>query len=316
VQKARASAERKLGGVLPILFFTKSGFGQPRKKLYLKDVKQGLVPTTYWASESYEYPIELESVSWGNTQSGTSEAGARELNAIIGDSHGFETVKPLKLFEKIVQLWCPSDGLVLDPFAGSGTTGHATLRLNDLASATRRFILIEQGRPERGDSYARTLLAERLRRVISGYWMTARMPALQGGFRFAKLEQKVDGDTLLRMEREELCDAILATHFESGRRRSTGLVAISNSKVRYLIGKNADNEGFFLVWEGPRRESHFTEDTYEACAQEAKSEGLGRVYHVYARLYLYQTENVRYYQIPDRILADFGLDSRSEPFAE
>jgi adenine-specific DNA-methyltransferase len=37
---------------------------------------------------------------------------------------------------------------------------------------------------------------------------------------------------------------------------------------------------------------------------------------VYARLYLYQTENVRFYQIPDRILADFGLDMSSEPFTE
>ena len=37
-------------------------------------------------------------------------------------------------------------------------------------------------------------------------------------------------------------------------------------------------------------------------------------YHVYARLYRYQTDGVRFYQIPDRILSDFGLDMRSEPF--
>ena len=49
---------------------------------------------------------------------------------------------------------------------------------------------------------------------------------------------------------------------------------------------------------------------------EAEKHGLKPTYHVYARLNLYQTDNVRFYQIPDRILADFGLDVRSEPFLE
>lgn len=316
VSKARRIAEKRLNGTLPILYFTKNGYGRPRKKLYLRDVKQGLVPTTFWASEAYEFPLELDAISWDNTQSGTSEAGARELNAIIGDSHGFETVKPLKLFEKIIQLWCPSDGLVLDPFAGSGTTGHAILRMNESSGVRRRFILIEQGRPENGDSYARTLTAERLKRAISGNWASGRVEALGGGARFVSLDKKVDADTLLRMERDELCDAIIATHFESTRKRSAGLIPLDSQRYRYLIGKNLENQGFFLVWEGPTRQSHITEDVYETCAREAKEAGLTSFYHIYARLYLYQTDNVRFYQIPDRILADFGLDIRSEPFAD
>ncbi len=55
-------------------------------------------------------------------------------------------MKPLKLFRKIVQIWCPKNGIVLDPFAGSGTTGQAVLESNSEDDATRRFILIEQGR--------------------------------------------------------------------------------------------------------------------------------------------------------------------------
>jgi len=53
-----------------------------------------------------------------------------ELTSIVGDDHGFTTVKPLKLFTKIIQIWCGAEGIVLDPFAGSGTTAHAVLELN------------------------------------------------------------------------------------------------------------------------------------------------------------------------------------------
>src|SRR5690606_5287443 len=55
----------------------------------------------------------------------------RLLDAIVGRGHGFSTVKPLKLFKKIIQIWCSPDGVVMDPFAGSGTTGHAVLELNE-----------------------------------------------------------------------------------------------------------------------------------------------------------------------------------------
>jgi adenine-specific DNA-methyltransferase len=70
--------------------------------------------------------------------------------------------------KKIIQIWCPDGGLVMDPYAGSGTTGHAVLELNAEASSLRRFILIEQGSPERGDKYARSLTQVRLRRAITG----------------------------------------------------------------------------------------------------------------------------------------------------
>jgi hypothetical protein len=67
--------------------------------------------------------------SWEHAESGHSQTGINEIDAILGKGHNLETVKPLRLFEKIVQLWCPPDGLVIDPFAGSGTTGHAVLSL-------------------------------------------------------------------------------------------------------------------------------------------------------------------------------------------
>ena len=92
---------------------------------------------------------------------------------------------------------------------------------------------------------------------------------------------------------------------------------MSETGYRYLVAKNADDEGFFLVWDGANNNTDFTESVYEVCAKEAVKAGLkSSPYHVYARLYRYQTDGVRFYQIPDRILADFGLDMKSEPFTE
>jgi adenine-specific DNA-methyltransferase len=123
-EKAKARLER---GNWPRLYFTNNGYGGPALKRYLKDVKKGRVPMTYWADEDYETPFYLGSQSWDHEESGHSQAGTNELNAIIGRGHNFETVKPLKLIQKIIQLWCPPNGIVMDPFAGSGTTGHAVL---------------------------------------------------------------------------------------------------------------------------------------------------------------------------------------------
>ncbi|WP_249148909.1 site-specific DNA-methyltransferase [Bradyrhizobium manausense] len=317
---SRAAFARRERQNWPMLVFTKGGLGKPRKKTHLKAVKKGIVPSTFWSDEDYFEPAGIGCTSWSSDQSGTSEAGARELSAILGDDHGFETVKPIKLFEKIIQLWCPADGLVLDPFAGSGTTGHAVLAQNARSKATRRFVLIEQGRPENGDSYARSLLAERLRRVVEGDWINNKGKPIRGGFSFLSLGKKVDAAVLLRMEREEMVDTVIASHFDATRRRGDQLVRIEESSVRsyrYLVAKNSDNEGFFLIWDGAGKNTNFTEEVYEMCAKEAASAKLHPMrYHVYARLYRYQTEGVRFYQIPDRILADFGLDLKSEPLNE
>lgn len=107
---------------LPKLIFLKNGLGVPRIKRYLKDVKKGIVPLTYWANEVYEEIFDLGNQSWDHTESGHSQNGINELDYILGKGHNFETVKPLKLIEKIIQLWCPPNGKVLDPFAGSGTS--------------------------------------------------------------------------------------------------------------------------------------------------------------------------------------------------
>jgi adenine-specific DNA-methyltransferase len=200
--RSRAQARRDEPN-WPLLYFRddlqrRPSWGRPRLKNHLETVKQGRVPITYWAEEDYYDPIVLDSQSWGHEESGHSDGAKKELDAIVGTDHGFDTVKPLKLMKKIVQLWCPPGGLVLDPYAGSGTTGHAVLELNYEAGTDRRFILVEQGSPESGDKYARTLMWKRAHNAITGERPSGNgADPLGGGFEFRMLTRQIDAKTVL-----------------------------------------------------------------------------------------------------------------------
>jgi adenine-specific DNA-methyltransferase len=116
------------------------------------------------------------------------------------------------------------------------------------------------------------------------------------------------------MEREEMVDTVIASYFDSSRRRGASLSRYRGPQFSYLVAKNSEDEGFYLVWDGPESNTDLTEAVYEACVAEGAEAKLSAVYHVYGRYNLFSTEGVRFYQIPDRILADFGLDIRTESY--
>jgi adenine-specific DNA-methyltransferase len=113
------------------------------------------------------------------------------------------------------------------------------------------------------------------------------------------------------MERDEMVDTVIASHHDANRRRGPSLITVDDPSYRYLVARNADGHGFYLVWGGPTQNTDLTEDVYEACVAEGEKGGLEPVYHVYARYNLFGTEDVRFYRIPDQILIDFGLDLRT-----
>ncbi|SKA98590.1 adenine-specific DNA-methyltransferase [Caloramator quimbayensis] len=303
---------------LPTLIFLRDGLGVPRIKRYLKDVKKGMVPLTFWADEEYEEIFEIGVQSWEHEESGHSQTGVNELDYILGKGHNFETVKPLKLIEKIIQLWCPPNGIVLDPFAGSGTTGHAVLELNDMTDAKRSFILIEKGEEE--DKYARTLTRERVKRAITGERVNKDgtveklEDGLAGGFAYWVLDKKVDAKAILEMKREELIDVITTSHWEDDKRKATSVIERINKDYKYLVGKNILNEGFFIIWNGKDSVGELSQSTYMELLAEAKKEGVNTPFHVYARYQVYQTPKVRFYQIPDKVLAHLGLNENSDRY--
>lgn len=97
----------------------------------------------------------------------------------------FITPKPVALIERVIELATQPDSLVLDSFAGSGTTAHAVLSANAKDGGNRRFILVEF------EDYADTLTAERVRRAINGY-------SFQGIQREELLREQVTFSTLRR----------------------------------------------------------------------------------------------------------------------
>lgn len=128
------------------IWFGKDGNGVPRKKTYLSE-REGKNLWSWWTNEEV-----------GHTQEATKEA-----NLIFGKSAMFDYPKPVRLIQRIIQIATDRDSIVLDSFAGSGTTAHAVLNMNKSDNGNRKFILIEM------EDYADSITAERVKRVIDGY---------------------------------------------------------------------------------------------------------------------------------------------------
>jgi DNA modification methylase len=106
------------------------------------------------------------------------------LRDVFNTSDLFDTPKPAELIERFLQIMNDPEALVLDSFAGSGTTAHAVLKQNAEDGGHRRFILVEM------DEYiAQTVTAERVRRVAQGYTNAKgeAVAGLGGGFQYCRL---------------------------------------------------------------------------------------------------------------------------------
>jgi len=109
-----------------------------------------------------------------------AQVSVRLLRNIFDGRKVFPNPKDHEVIQRLIRYVTAPGDLVLDSFAGSGTTGHAVLQLNqDEKGSQRKFILVEM-MPE----IARDITAERLKRVIHG---VAKLPPALGGFRYCQL---------------------------------------------------------------------------------------------------------------------------------
>jgi adenine-specific DNA-methyltransferase len=146
----------------------------PKEKKFLSEVKDQVVNQTWWP---YQF-------------AGSTRNAGSDIKDIFQGERIFDTPKPKKLLERILDVATNPASLILDSFAGSGTTAHAVLAANARDGGNRRFILVE------GEDYADTLTAERVRRVINGYAFTGtqREELLREPITFSKLR---NANTLL-----------------------------------------------------------------------------------------------------------------------
>jgi len=111
--------------------FGLDGSNFPRLKRFLSEVKQGVVPTTIWTYKD----------------AGSTQKSTRELKEIFDGKKVFDYPKPVDLMKRIITIGSKDEDIVLDFFAGSGSTGHAVLQQNAEDGFNRRFILVQLPEP-------------------------------------------------------------------------------------------------------------------------------------------------------------------------
>jgi adenine-specific DNA-methyltransferase len=187
---------------------------KPRLKSYLDEVNAGIVPNTIWFRSGV-----------GDTQD-----AKREILTIFG-KNTFETPKPTKLIKQIIKIAGDGNCIVLDSFAGSGTSAQAVLELNKEDGGKRKFILVEC------EDYANEVTAERVRRVLKGV-KNARDENLKrgmgGSFTYCTLGQELNVETLLKGERLPDFPTLARYVFYTATGQTLGKVAAKPGKDFYI----------------------------------------------------------------------------------
>ena len=145
-----------------MMYYGTSGDGAPSVKRFLSDM-QGMVPWTWWT----------------HLEAGHSQEGKHESQALFGRDAAFDTPKPERLIQRIIHIATNAGDVVLDSFAGSGTTGAVAHKMG------RRWIMVEIG------DHADTHIVPRLQKVIDGTDQGGISKAVDwqggGGFRYYTL---------------------------------------------------------------------------------------------------------------------------------
>lgn len=219
LDEAKADAEKVLKrGKWPRFYFTKDGQGGIARKTYLSTVG-GKPPTNLW-----QY-----------SDAGHTDEAKKTLLALFDDKAPFDTPKPARLIEMVIRVACDKDSIILDSFAGSGTTAHAILNMNNADGGNRKFILIEMM------DYADSITAERVRRVINGYGDGKKaVEGTDGDFSYFELGQPIFNGEMLNEEIGE--DEIRKYVYFTETKQS---LEPRKADEPYFLGKYVDNAYYF-----------------------------------------------------------------------
>ncbi len=212
------------------IWFGPKGNNVPSIKRFLSEVQEGIVPVTIW------FRLEV----------GDNQEAKQELKQIFSRSNfPFETPKPVRLIKRILQIATNKNNIILDSFAGSGTTGHAVLNLNKEDGGNRKFILVELEK-----NIAKKITAERMKRVIKGYsykkngGKRVKVKGLGGGFEYVELGEPLFDENGMINEKVSYSDMARYIFFTE---THTNLEN-RNIKGNY-IGKYGDYH-YFLLFDG------------------------------------------------------------------
>ncbi|ARN78238.1 type III restriction endonuclease subunit M [Nonlabens spongiae] len=146
----------------------------------------------------------------------------------------FDTPKPVELIDRCIRISTDKSSIILDSFAGSGTTAHAVLNLNKEDGGNRKFIMVEM------EDYAKDITAERVKRVIDGYGKDKKAVDGTGGdFTYYELGKPLFNDNQILNEEVPLKNILEYVWYSETK---------SNYKPqdeKYLLGKKEDTAYYF-----------------------------------------------------------------------
>ena len=172
----------------------------------------------------------------------SSGNGTAVLKQIFGNREIFNNPKPIQLLKDLIGLTTKQNDIILDSFAGSGTTAHAVLALNKEDGDNRKFILVEC------EDYADTITAERVRRVINGVENATNenlQNGLGGSFTYCTLGEPIDEEDMLTGENLPTYEDL--AHYIAYTATGSSLTVIEKQQD-YCFGETR-NIRFYLIYE-------------------------------------------------------------------
>ncbi len=243
----------------------------------------------------------------------SGQRAVETFEAVMGKGI-FKNPKDPEILASLFNLvtWRDQRAVVLDAYAGSGTTGHAVINMNAEDQGQRQFILIENGDPRAASKFARArytadMTAERVRRVISGKWADNKPHASHDtGFSYYRAQDEITKRAIMEATRERLADIILQIVEDDSNR-----VDCRVEGHKFLIGRTKLGFGISLVWNATKTATDqlLTWPILEKILEEADTAKVSRPIHVYASANSAPlTEDLyRFHQIPNAILARLGV---------
>ena len=237
------------------IIFPSGGNGLPRKKYYKQErMKEGQVAHNFWGHEEF----------------GSNQEASREIADI---DISFDNPKPSRLIKSIVQIFSNEHSIILDSFAGSGTTAHAVLDLNKADGGNRKFILVEC------EDYADKITAERVRRVIKGVPKAkdeTLKKGLGGSFTYCTLSDEMSIEKMLTGKKLPNYETLARHIYWTATGQSANKINTKTKRGKDGFFYETKNNLYYLIYE-PKltflrsTESALNSDRAERIAKQVKA---------------------------------------------
>lgn len=197
------------------------GYAKPMFKRHLCDIKKTEKPLSSWIEPSSNKRMIKDNDEVSFIETGMTSEGTTLIKQVMGYK-AFDHPKPLSLIKNLIRQSTDRNNgdIVLDFFAGSGTTGHATLALNNEDGGNRKFILISSTESTEKDpdkNICRDVTAKRIKNVLQGYsYRTAKgttsVNALNGNFAYLSAKKLKYSTIRMNINHDQIWVALQMMH--------------------------------------------------------------------------------------------------------